>query len=619
MKKLFLKIVSILLVVAICASTFSACGSSESTPASTPDQVPISAPDESAATPIEPLVEEDPVVEGLSQEQRASMEMMNYLAYVVEIINRSPRSRLTLDTVFDELESNVEKSIIDDATLEAFESVFKTISKYEANRVAFDRLEFLSGQDNALTILTAINPLEVMDLLAEKGPVRTLASLALSTVNTVAETSYTSAEELAYLERTWSLEDAEMQALLQSRIDLFKYMVEKAQDLPTGITLTKNDIEEYVKTITEKSGKSKLGWLEDHQETYQYFGYYWLDLADSYYECKDYAKCLSAIEAYRSRNTGIFKTDKRLAESMVYALDSAKEMLTGAAYESAVADYADTIVNNIGPNDWELRFNATMAYLELYEQSKEIDYLNKAYIATRTNVENLVQKQRDQNKEYINDIKEAEASSNANKEENSIIKAYNKYIKDRRKTELPPVYEPLRLNCEWLFLIAEKLNISSDEKDRINSLLHDGSDAFLNYELNKKFTFGDVLDPPASLKGSVSYAGVLADQKLTIPVVLAWAGTTIKGELINGGEKIALEEWVVNEVDRNKSSNVYDFEAVYTCKAPKPIVFRTGDTITLDLTPPGGNEEEVITIKIVVDKLIVGVPHFKVDSIVPIE
>ena len=116
----------------------------------------------------------------------------------------------------------------------------------------------------------------------------------------------------------------------------------------------------------------------------------------------------------------------------------------------------------------------------------------------------------------------------------------------------------------------------------------------------------------------MSYSGVLADQKFTIPAVLAPAGTSVSGEAVVGGETIALENWSVNEVDRNKSKNVNDFEAVFTCKAPKTIVFKTGDTITLSLTPPGANAtDEVITVKMVVDKLTVGVPHFTVESIAP--
>ncbi len=611
MKNLFLKVVSILLIVALCASMFSACGSSE--PAPTPAPAPTQTPEENAEIPIEPLIEEDPVVEGLSAEQRASMAMMNYLAYIVEVINKSSRSRVALEEVFDVLENNVEKSSIDATTSDAFQNIFTTIEKYQKNDYALERLNFLSGQDEAYAILALVpNPLEVMDSLAEKGTLRTLAGLAYSTINTVADTSsYTSAEELAYLESKWSLEDAEREALAESRRDMFAYMVEKAQELPKGITLTKSDIEEYVKQITDNGGKGTLSWLEQNQEKYQYFSYYWLDLADCYYNNGDYSKCLAAIETYKANDTGIFKIDERLAESLRYAIIAAKETMSDGAYVTAATNYVDSIVSNIGTDKWDLRYYAVMAYLELYDETQDTIYLDKAYNETVKNVRYLADKQRDENTIYLMEIAEAKAENDKDKEETSIIKNYNKYMREARKVELPPVYGPLLRNCELLFSIAEKKGISDGDKDVIDSILHD-KPVFLTYELDKKFSYNRTSSIPSLSNDTLTYSGVLSDQKLTIPAVFAPAGTVIKGEVVTGGQTIALDNWKIDEVDRNKSNNISDFEAVFTCKAPKPIVYKTGDTVTLYITPPGvASEDDIITVKLLVDRLTVGVPHFK--------
>ena len=616
MKKMYFRFIAVLLIAALCASLVTACGSSETTPE--PSPAPVDNTD-NAVAPIEPLVEEDPVVEGLSIEQRSSMAMMNFLAYAVQNINDSRRSRITLEEVFDDLLNNVEKSSIDGRSLQEFNKIFDTIKTYRMNAIAFERLEFISGQTNAAALLALVpNPIEVVASVAQNGTLITLAGLAFSTFDKVTESSaLSSAEEAAYLEKKWTLEDTEERALMDSRTNMFSYMVEIAQGLPTGITLTENDIEEFVQYAVNGSGASKLDWLEKNQDRYQYFAYYWLELADSYYENGDFANCLSAVETYRANDTGIFKLDKRLSQSLIYAIASAKEVLSGAEYEAAVADYANSIIKNIGPDDWLPRLYASTAYLDLYEATNNTKYLDAAYEEAKNNVRYLVPKQQKENDFFLADVVEAKADDGASKEETSLIKAYNKFIKNKRETELPPVCEPLLRSCEWLFAVAEKKGISDSEKNVIDSILHD-EPVFLSYELDKKFSYNKTSSIPGLSGESMSYSGVLADQKFTIPAVLAPAGTSVSGEAVVGGETIALENWSVNEVDRNKSKNVYDFEAVFTCKAPKTIVFKTGDTITLSLTPPGANAaDEVITVKMVVDKLTVGVPHFTVESIAP--
>lgn len=611
MKNRFFKVISLLLVVALFASSLSACGGSESTPAPTPT------PDTSVETPIEPLVEEDPAVAGLSDEQRASMAMLNYLAYVVQEIHDSRRSGATMERIYDELINDVEPSGIDDTTLQAFNHISETITDLEATDRGLKRLSFLSGQDEAFTILSTVVPtvLETVDTFSEKGALRALAGLACTTIDTVADSSFVTAEELLYLESKWTLEDAEADTIMKSRTGMFDYMVRIAQGLPAGITLNENDIEDYITQTTKYSGAARLDWLERNQEKYQYFGYYWLDLADSYFENEDYVNCLSAIETYRLNDTGIFKLDKRLAQSMTHAVISAEETMDGNAYETAAVDYIDTIVANIGSGDWELRYYAARAYLDLYEKTKNATYLEKAYKEAKNNVQNLVPIQQEQNALYIADLVEEKASEGADKEENSLIKQYNKFLKEQRKVELPPVYGPLLRSCELLFHIADIKGISDSEKNIIDSILHDNP-VFLSYELDKKFSFNRTSSIPGLSEDTLTYTGVLSDQKFTLPAVFAPAGTTIKGEAVADGQTFALEEWSVNEVDRNKSKDVTDFEAVYTCKSPKPIVFKKGDTVTLWLTPPSATpDEDVITIKMVVDKFIVAVPHFKVESI----
>ena len=45
------------------------------------------------------------------------------------------------------------------------------------------------------------------------------------------------------------------------------------------------------------------------------------------------------------------------------------------------------------------------------------------------------------------------------KDEQEKLDALNKSLKEKRKTELPTLYEPLLLNCDLLFAIADNLCI----------------------------------------------------------------------------------------------------------------------------------------------------------------
>ena len=54
--------------------------------------------------------------------------------------------------------------------------------------------------------------------------------------------------------------------------------------------------------------------------------------------------------------------------------------------------------------------------------------------------------------------KEKEEAEKEYKAEQKRLKAYNKALKDTRETELPPLYEPLVLNCDLLFALADEMD-----------------------------------------------------------------------------------------------------------------------------------------------------------------
>lgn len=115
------------------------------------------------------------------------------------------------------------------------------------------------------------------------------------------------------------------------------------------------------------------------------------------------------------------------------------------------------------------------------------------------NVNCLVNEQRELNAVYLAPVVEAEEPKGATKEHKEEIKAYNKMLKEIRKTELPPVSEPLLLNCELLFALADELEIDSTEQARIDKMLHgNGDNLFLTASIDNQFRFDDtVIDSDA--------------------------------------------------------------------------------------------------------------------------
>ena len=98
------------------------------------------------------------------------------------------------------------------------------------------------------------------------------------------------------------------------------------------------------------------------------------------------------------------------------------------------------------------------------------------------------------------------------KEEQKRVKAYNKALKEARETELPTLYEPLILNCELLFALADEMNISYTEKAEIEDILQtDTNGVFLSKVINSRYSFDTTKE---------EYSIEFSKDKLVIPVYL---------------------------------------------------------------------------------------------------
>lgn len=205
--------------------------------------------------------------------------------------------------------------------------------------------------------------------------------------------------------------------------------------------------------------------------------------------------------------------------------------------------------------------------------------MSVAYEIAYDNVNELVAEQRKQNNTFLADIVE-QPTKGLDKEAKKQVEAYNDLLSETRKTELCPVYEPLRLNCELLFGIAEKLNISASQRADIDSILHyNGEPLFLNPMLDNQYRFSNRTEMTESTI-MVSFD----KGRFEIPAMFITDSTKICVTVNNGTSAVIISDWVLSKVERNKSNDISDFVAVFESQEGKKADYPNNAMITVSVT-----------------------------------
>lgn len=559
----------------------------------------VAASDSASPLPSSPAVT-------MTKEQQNSINMLNYLTVLVQEIQESKNSRLYLESAYSELINNTEPSIVDELTLDEYEKILTVIENYRMTTVQRERLQYIYEQNSASAIRSALpNPLAVLGVAQSGNPLKAIVSLAYAAVDSVnSYKSYTQQLDLQYLQDGWALDDTEAANLHDSRTSMFSYMVRVSRDLPAGITLSEEAVNDFVEWKNKDNVTSRIRWMESNQETYRFFGEYWLVLADSYFENENYEKCLGAIAAYEALDNSIFRRDIRFAQTLPYAIVAAREVLDGDAYVEIAGRYAQLIVENTNNSDWSLRYFVAQVYADLFAMTNDRTYLQSAFDLSYDNVNELVPQQYELNETYLADVVEATADKDADKAEKETIKAYNKLLKETRKTELPPVYEPLRLNCELLSALADQLDISQTQREDIDKILHPHCERlFLNVPLDEQFYFAadhgfKVDDVPAEYVD-----GKISDSEVTIPALYVPNGASLVMTVTGEGETQTYEDWSLDAVNRHKSDDPEVFTATFSSGDAKNASFADGDVVTISVLPLAGQEDvQAISIQFRVHK-----------------
>ena len=496
-----------------------------------------------------------------------------------------------LEEVYSSLINNTSPNAVDDRTQIQLGDMLDTIDQYRMIDVKRDRLLYIYEQNKAKALRDAVpNPLGLLSTVRSFSLPQLIASVTYMAID--AKTSYDSSmasAEMEYLQGGWELDDAAMNALSISRENLFDYMIDIVQDkkIPDDYALTEDAVQKFVKCKNNPNAMRRIQFLESNKNTYERFGEYWLVLAESYYSNGDYTKCLDAIKVYEKIQAKIFRKDHDLAKTMPIAIAAVQETIT-SRYDSinAIKHYVDLLTKNIDTEDWSLRYFAAQTFLDLYMRSNNKDYLKKAYDLTMDNVNYLIDEQKQQNSTYLADIKKKAEPKGATKEVSKEIKKYNKMLEEERKTKLPSIYEPLWINCDLLFALAEELQISEAEQNKIEKILHGSSrdeSLFLNETLDRKFYFKEM---ESSTPAEITFE----EGELTVPVSLVSDNSIITVQIGEGESAVTADDWEIKKVDRKSAGDISTFTAKYTSKKAKKASYKDGTKVTVEIMPV--DEEE---------------------------
>lgn len=538
----------------------------------------------------------------LSAIQKNSVAMLNYLSALTQEINSSKNSRVFLEGAYSALINNTYPNAVDEETQYQLSTLLDTLEKYRMIAIKRNRLQYIFELNQAQALKSAIpNPLGLLSAVQSSNPIQLIASVLYMAVDSYS--SYSSAKseaELQYLQGGWELDDTESSTLHDARKNAFNYMLNIVRDynLPGDLALNDKSIEDFVTWKNNENLTQLIQFFKANEKTYQSFGPYWLALAEAYYHIKDYSKCLDAVSEYERIQTRIFRKDYDFAKTLTIAIIAAREYYDSATYKSEAERFGRIIVDNTDNEDWVIRYFMAQIYVELAGMSnnpvEKARYLHLAYDIALNNVNFLVAKQKSLNSDYLAPVKQTTVTADASKADKKEIKAYNRYLSTLRNTELAPVYEPLVLNCNLLYALADQLQISDNERTKIEGILSDsGTGVYLITPLNDYYKLSNDGNEYIDISFTAS--------EMKVPLSNISNNSFIQVTIKTADKETVFDDWVLASVERKKDFAVESFYATYTSQKIKKYKYDDSSTVFIRIWP---DKEDVnlFTFKFIIDE-----------------
>lgn len=557
------------------------------------------------------------------QEERKkqdSIALANLLSVTKGEILNSPDSRLLLDDINTDILENIVPECIDETTQEHLTKLKKACSDLEIIKEEKEHLSYIYSQETAHTLIKAFvnnGPIlsQAMDNIVSSPNIGTLlVDLVIVGIKIGADNKYEKYQaDIEYLQRNWSLDKEQKETLDQYWSDTFNYVVDIVRNngLEGNQTLSAESVDSYIEAKNTSGVDSRLQFYESQEATYQNYGDYWLERARAHFENGEYRKCLDDVQKYEELDIRIFWKDKSFARIIPMAIASEQWLfehpeeddqqgttgtITYKQHANEILRYLDLLEQNTSINDWELRFFAAQTYVSLYQRGKK-EYLRKAYDLAVDSLPNLVRVQRDENMKYLNSTYQEEVPSDLSQAEKKIIQDYNASLSETRKTELPPIYDPLLLYCEFIFTIKDRLDLTEDEINRLDGILYDDADdLFLYPDLDNKYRV-------SKTEYSDSTEGITFDgETITIPAIWITENAQITMTVDRGDTDISIDDWSVSKVNRKEEGNVETFYATLSSKELKDVEFEDHAIITFHIVTDSNIDTKQRDIKFKVSK-----------------
>ena len=561
-------------------------------------------PQEETTPTVPATVPTEPTEPPISVEQRNSINMLNYLVALVTEINASSGSRVFLDSVYMDLQNNTDPSMVDPVTLKQYNDILDTLEEYRMIDVKRERLNYIYEQNRADAIRAAVpNPMNVLNVVQSGNALKALVSGLFLVVDSVESyKSHTAELDQKYLQDNWNLEDQEAKNLHNSRKGMFNYLVTVTDqyNLPGLVTLNEDYTTEFVEWKNNDNFDRRIHWLEDRVGTYRYFGDYWLALAESYYlngeNQKDgYQKCLEAIAEYESLEIAIYRKDYKYAEVLPYVILSAREVMDMEQYTAFASVYLKRLEEHANQYDWAKQYFACQMYMDLYAVTEDRRYLEEAYdIAYDAATTYLAEEQERLNTEYLTTLEKQKVDKNASEQNKKKVEEQNEYIEyltKIRKTELAPVYEPMRMFCDILFGLANELDKDDETKLTVEKELR-GYDEngklkqiFLDRNLDNLYRFN-----------KSGYEIELADVEIDFngkQIVMPAQYVSAASQIVLSVNGVSISDWDVKAVNRNKTSDIADFVVTFVSEEVRELKFEEGMVVTIEVFPYDGSMESM--------------------------
>lgn len=534
-------------------------------------------------------------------EQRNSFSMMYYLAITAEEIRTSKDNRLILEDIYTSLLNDINPGAVDEITQSHLRNLRDIIKSYLNISVKRERLQFIHNQEKAAAMRSAVpNPLAILSV----SNALNWKKLALTVVYTAVD-SYNNYKrvgenaDMAFIMSGWELDDEEKDTVMKNRDRAFDYMVDMVQEynLDGLKTLNEKAIEKFAEITGIANPSERIKLLKAEEQTYSMLGNYWLELANAYFETDQYKKCLECVDEYNDLATGIYRKDFIYVQILPKAIVAAQEIYSGEQYIATTSGFADAIISNTTTDDWSVRYFAAQVYLDLYAKTNDVAYLNKAYKIASENVTVLLKEQRKLNNAYLSDIveqtivepdyrymtdTEKKVAKQEYKGELKRVKDYNKGLRESRKTELPSLYEPLILNCDLLFALADKIDIGVEDRAELDAILEtETCGVFLVKPINDAYSFGE-----NSTKNTIE----LTKNQLIIPADLLTAEASISVTVTDNGDKTVIDDCVVSKVER-QGTTADTFKAYISSKKLEKYKWTTSSIITVTISYADANQK----------------------------